>query len=240
MYKMQGADGKTYGPVSVEEVRAWIAQGRANAQSLVAPEGGDENWVPLSSLPEFASLFHAPGSGPPQVPAYRPIKPAKTSGLAIASLVLGILGFCTSGLTALVGLILGIAALVKISRSQGQLGGQGLAIAGTCVSGFFTLLLPLMLAIAIPNFVKARATAQKNACVSNLHMINGAKELWALEKKKTATDVPSWDELVGPDKFIKTMPACPAGGTYTLNEVKSPPTCSTAGHGLPNRGYFKQ
>jgi len=34
----------------------------------------------------------------------------------------------------------------------------------------------LLAAIAIPNFVKARATAQKNACIANLRQLDGAKE----------------------------------------------------------------
>ena len=43
----------------------------------------------------------------------------------------------------------------------------------------------LLAAIAIPNFVKARQTAQRNAIMNNLRMIQGAKEQWALENKKT-------------------------------------------------------
>ena len=46
----------------------------------------------------------------------------------------------------------------------------------------------LLAAIAIPNFVKARATAQKNSCIANLKQIDGAVQQWALENKKAATD----------------------------------------------------
>jgi hypothetical protein len=65
---------------------------------------------------------------------------AKTSGLAIASLVAGMLGLCTAGLASIVGLILGITALKRIGRSGGALRGRGLAIAGLIVS-ICTLLL---------------------------------------------------------------------------------------------------
>ena len=58
----------------------------------------------------------------------------KASGLAIASLICGIAGLVTCGLGALVGLVLGMVALVRISQSQGQMGGQSLAIAGVLVS----------------------------------------------------------------------------------------------------------
>ena len=45
----------------------------------------------------------------------------------------------------------------------------------------------LLAAIAIPNLVKARTTSQKNACIKNLQQIEGAKEQWALEKKKSGS-----------------------------------------------------
>ena len=64
---------------------------------------------------------------------------AKTSGMAIASLVLGILGL-VCGLPAIPGLILGIVALSQVSQSRGQLAGKGLAIAGICVSAAVLLL----------------------------------------------------------------------------------------------------
>ena len=79
----------------------------------------------------------------------------------------------------------------------------------------------LLAAIAIPNFVKARTTAQTNACIANLKQIEGAIEQWALEQKKapsatvTATDISG-----GSSNFIKaainTELNCPAGGSYTV------------------------
>ena len=54
MYRIIGADGKEYGPVSAEVVRQWIAQGRANAQSRIRPEAAAD-WKFLSELPEFAA-----------------------------------------------------------------------------------------------------------------------------------------------------------------------------------------
>lgn len=66
MYKIIGADQREYGPVSAEQVRQWIAEGRAAGQSLIRPEGAAE-WKPLSEFAEFAdALGLAPGapSGP--------------------------------------------------------------------------------------------------------------------------------------------------------------------------------
>jgi hypothetical protein len=66
MYKIIGGDQKEYGPVTFEQVSGWIRDNRANAQTLIQKEGGP--WVPLGSLPEFASLLPvlpaAPVSGP--------------------------------------------------------------------------------------------------------------------------------------------------------------------------------
>ena len=91
----------------------------------------------------------------------------------------------------------------------------------------------MLAAIAIPNFVKARATAQQNACINNLRMIDAAKQQWALETNKRATDIPTKEDLmpylVG--RYGK-FPVCPQGGTYTIGPVGKTPKCSIPGHTL--------
>lgn len=67
MYKIIGADGKEYGPVTAEQLRDWIGQGRANAQTQVQPEGATE-WTSLGALPEFADVAGAPAAAPPPLP----------------------------------------------------------------------------------------------------------------------------------------------------------------------------
>jgi len=52
MYKVIGSDGKEYGPVTAEQLRQWVAEGRANAQTRVQAEGSAE-WKPLSVFPEL-------------------------------------------------------------------------------------------------------------------------------------------------------------------------------------------
>ena len=98
MYKIIGADQKEYGPVSIEQLRQWVTEGRANGQTLVRAEG-QQAWQPLSSLPEFAGLV------PPAQPAFGAIPPygepvvSREEGLSrlnapgIALLVFGILAF---------------------------------------------------------------------------------------------------------------------------------------------------
>ena len=93
----------------------------------------------------------------------------------------------------------------------------------------------LLAAIAIPNFVKARQSSQKNACIANLKQIDGAKATWALENKKNNTDTPPTTELYGSTNYIRVEPECPGGGTYAINQVDTRPTCSKSadGHLLP-------
>lgn len=91
----------------------------------------------------------------------------------------------------------------------------------------------MLAAIAIPNFVKARQTAQMNACINHLRIIDSAKQQWALEKQKLMTDTPTQSEVeayLDGDPF----PICPAGGSYTINAVNEAPVCSLPNHRLPD------
>jgi prepilin-type N-terminal cleavage/methylation domain-containing protein len=93
----------------------------------------------------------------------------------------------------------------------------------------------LLAAIAIPNFVKARNTAQKNSCINNLRQIDGGKQQWALETKQTDTAVPATNDIAN---YLKNnlWPHCPASGSYSLNAVNTDPTCNlstSGGHQLP-------
>ncbi|MGA2853715.1 MAG: DUF3352 domain-containing protein [Verrucomicrobiota bacterium] len=87
----------------------------------------------------------------------------------------------------------------------------------------------MLSAIAIPNFVKARATSQQNACINNLRQIDGAKQEWALEKGKKATDVPTKQDLL---PYLRSWPVCLQGGTYIIGPMDEKPTCSIPGHEL--------
>ena len=162
----------------------------------------------------------------------------KTNKFAITSLVLGILSvvLCAAGiLFAIPGLIFGFLGMSRVKKSGGTEKGHGLALAGTIMSGVGLVMFPviaLLMAIAIPNFVKARAAAQSNGCAANLRSIDGAKATWALENKKTQSETPEPGDLFGPGKYIKQEPKCPAGGTYSLNTVEEKPACSLPGHAI--------
>ena len=92
----------------------------------------------------------------------------------------------------------------------------------------------LLAAIAIPNFVKARATAQKNACINNLRQIDGAKEQWALEKRKTTGYAVVAADETEINEYLKgnAEPICPANGTYTYGAIGTNPVCTVTNHTL--------
>ncbi len=101
----------------------------------------------------------------------------------------------------------------------------------------------LLAAIAIPNFIKARATSQQNACINNLRQIDGAINEWALETGQSNGGTVSAVSVIS--AYIKlnsnsSVPGCPAGGTYTTTTVGANPqvACSlstlvTTPHRLP-------
>jgi hypothetical protein len=68
------------------------------------------------------------------------------------------------------------------------------------------------------------------SCMENLRAITGAKQRWALETKRTNTDVPTSAELFGPAGIVPQAPACPDGGVYWLGPMSSKPSCTVGGH----------
>jgi len=101
------------------------------------------------------------------------------------------------------------------------------------------LIIGILLAIAVPNFVKARETSRAKTCISNLKQIDAAKEQWAMDFKKNITDTPTEAQLTTEaaesGRYIKKWPLCPSGGDYTgINLVGVDPVCSWGGaHVLP-------
>lgn len=152
MYKIIGADGKEYGPISAEVLRQWITEGRANAQTRVLVEGTTE-WKRLEELPEFSA--GGPGNlGTSTTPGTISPVPteAKVNSLAITGFILGIISMtfalCCYGVPFNVaGMICSGIALAQIQRDPQRERGQGLAIAGLVLS-----VLSLLLALVIMVF----------------------------------------------------------------------------------------
>jgi len=116
----------------------------------------------------------------PSMVVTMPAGPVNTSGLAIASFVLGILSFCTFCITALPAIILGIVALAKIGKSGGRLKGNGFAVAGIVVpvvAGVFVL--PVLLGITMPALARTRQLAFRMTCGTNLSSLGKAMMIYA-------------------------------------------------------------
>jgi TM2 domain-containing membrane protein YozV len=95
MYKIIGKDGQHYGPVTAEQVRGWIAENRANAQTLAQTDGA-QDWKPLAAFPEFAADLRPPPASagtPPTIslPPYAPCAPMPRASNKIPAGICGIL-----------------------------------------------------------------------------------------------------------------------------------------------------
>ena len=85
------------------------------------------------------------------------------------------------------------------------------------------LIIGILMAIAIPNFVKARQSSRQKTVISNLRQIDGAKERWAMENGQVAGAACASNDL-SPD-YIKTYPAnSPVLGSYLPNPVGANPS----------------
>ncbi len=91
----------------------------------------------------------------------------------------------------------------------------------------------ILIAIAVPGFLRARENSRGQACQENLTKIDGAKEQWALELKLSngtaLADSAAYlgdANIFGPNGYVKKEPLCPSGGTYTVSNIGTDPSCS--------------
>lgn len=218
MFKILGSDGKEYGPIDAGVVREWIGERRANAQTRVQSAGSAE-WVELSTLPEFASDLAAASAPPPLPPrlgtppsSVAPAAGPKTSGMAIASLVLGLVGFC--GITAVMGMILGLVAVVRIGKSNGQIKGKGLAVSGMAVSALmFVVFIAAAAGVLLPALSKARYQGnfqrQDSDCANNVRQIGLALRLYADANEGKCPPAANWCDAITPNLAGKEVFRCP-------------------------------
>ena len=88
----------------------------------------------------------------------------------------------------------------------------------------------LLAAIAIPNFIRARTTAQTNACIANLKQIEGAIQVWAIDTGGPDSTSPTWAQIA--PTYLKVQPRCPVAGTATAYVLVAPsatPACPVVG-----------
>ncbi len=150
-------------------------------------------------------------TSPPVIPGDLPVQPS-TSGLAITSLVLGILGFCTSGLSGILGLIFGIIALISISKSKGLKKGSGFAIGGiVCSVASFFFLAVFMIGLMLPAFTSARSSAQKLVSQSNARMIATGISIYASENDDALPPLDDWVNVLVDGGMITRDQVCWGG-----------------------------
>jgi prepilin-type processing-associated H-X9-DG protein len=158
----------------------------------------------------------------PAAPASQP----KTSGLAIAALVCGIAGLCTLGLGGIIGLVLSIIAMSKISKSAGHMAGRGLAIAGLIVSIVSIILIPftvgVLMALLIPALTNARNAVYSAQSVNNISQLCKAAHLYTMDNNEQFPPPDTWPAVLkekqGMTDQILADPANPkAGRAYAMN-----------------------
>ncbi len=144
-----------YGPVTGDQLRQWITEGRAESRTPAFVEGA-KDWTFVGLLPEFAGCFPKTAAPPTIAP---PLHPQKTSGFATAGMVCGILSWvfvcCCAGFPFnLLGLVFSLIGLSQTNRHPGLYGDRGQAIAGLVLSilSILAFLLCLIWSMATDNF----------------------------------------------------------------------------------------
>ena len=134
------------------------------------PKCGAENTPGAVAPPPFASVA-SPGALPP---------PQQTSGMAIGSLICGLVPFFV--LTPIAAIVLGHMALSQIKRSAGRLKGSGMAIAGLVLGYACVAMLPIILiiaALAIPNLLHARIAANEASAASSVRTLAAGEIIYS-------------------------------------------------------------
>lgn len=89
------------------------------------------------------------------------------------------------------------------------------------------LIIGILLAVAVPNFMTARETSRAKSCSANLHQVESAKEQYAMDNR--LADGTAVAGLASLTDYIKKTPECPSGGTYTVGAIGTDPSCSEGG-----------
>lgn len=220
-----GVNGVQSGPFTEAVIRQKQTSGELPPNALCWTEGWPE-WRPLSSVfPAHAA--EAASAVPPLPPAaFRPpaYPPAvgpnttpHTSGLAITSFILGLVGLVTM-LTAIPAVICGHIACSNIKNSHGAQTGRGLAIAGLVLGYLMIAVIPgLVAAMTIPAFSKVRESSREKAIINNLRQLDAAAEQFMLENGVAQA---TYADLVVPNLYVKMVPSV-AGEDYTRLVIRA-------------------
>ncbi len=144
-----------------------------------------------------------------------PVSKPKTSGMAVWSLILSFIP-----IACLVGLILGIISAVKIGKRKGELKGQGLAIGGIVIGSLNALascfILPILAAIAIPNFISYSNKAKDATVTATARAVQIAVEEYRMERNDWPRNAGDIEPLL-PEETRQLKNPYNAKETYTLD-----------------------
>jgi len=148
---------------------------------------------------------------------------AKTSGLAIAALVLAILSPFACFFTALPAIILGIIALVKIGKSSGQLKGKGLAITGIALPPALLPFVALMMGILMPALARVRQISHRMVCGANISALGKAMLIYANDNNDMYPNPSKWCDLLiehcdVTEKSFRCKGVCEGRCNYAMNK----------------------
>jgi prepilin-type N-terminal cleavage/methylation domain-containing protein len=87
-------------------------------------------------------------------------------------------------------------------------------------------ILSILLAIAVPNWMRSRERARNRACTKQLTMIRAAKEQYVMTRNLGTSATITMTDLVS-DGWLRPGILCPTGSTYTVNAVNANPTCDS-------------
>jgi prepilin-type N-terminal cleavage/methylation domain-containing protein len=87
-------------------------------------------------------------------------------------------------------------------------------------------IISLLLAIAVPNWIKSREATQSRGCQKQLHTIRGAKEQYVMTRNLGTSATITMNDLVT-DGWLRPGMVCPEGFDYTIGAVNEDPTCQS-------------
>lgn len=163
------------------------------------------------TVPAAASDARMPMAAPVSPYGAGMAQPVRT-GLAIAAMVCGIAGLITCVFPlGIVGLVLGIVALVKSNREPQVYGGRGMATAGVCTGAISTLMILVafvLIPILLPSLARARELSKRAVCAEQLKGIGRAMAMYANENRDAFP--PNLDMLVDAGWINEDMLECPS------------------------------
>lgn len=185
MYKIIGADGKEYGPISAEQIRQWMAEGRANQQTKVLAEGATE-WKTVGEMPEFAA---APARAIPTIStpmASSPGAAEMVNGPAVGLIVTAVLGLVAQVLSLIFNLagasFLASARMPKEAFSNMFSGALGVAAGVLGIAVGLVILVGAMKMKKLENygFAMAASIIAMIPCFSPCCLLGLPIGIWAL------------------------------------------------------------